>query len=45
MVNLYNLYEADYEARCKMEAEYRKVIKNSKSLKIENNSLKNKLEM
>ena len=53
-VNLYNLYEAEQEARCKLEAENKKVIEsyaneeksteNIKSLKIENNSLRNKLE-
>jgi hypothetical protein len=53
-VNLYNLYEAEQEARHKLEADYKKVIEsyaneeksteNIKSLKIENNSLRNKLE-
>ena len=46
-VNLYTLYEAERDERCKLEVEYKKVIEskeNIKSLKIENNSLKNKLE-
>ena len=46
-VNLYNLYEAELDERYKLELEYKKVIEskeNLKSLKIENNSLNNKLE-
>ena len=53
-VNLYNLYVSEHEARCKLEADYNRVIENYaneektkttiKSLKIENNSLQNKLE-
>ena len=53
-VNLHNFYEAEREERCKLEVEYKKVIEryaneektteNLKSLKIENSSLKSKLE-
>lgn len=53
-VKLYNFYEAEQEARFKLEVENKKLIENYanekksteniKSLKIENSSLKNKLE-